>query len=91
MLIVALNAVFAGIFLSFAWAAVRRAFPLIRVGWFVIETEVEKPDYRWNVESRRRISDAARLLIGGMVWVVIAVGSAAFGLMFAYRLLELYL
>lgn len=90
MLLVALNAVFAGIFLSFAFAALRHAIPLVRVGWLGIQTAVEKPDYREDIESRRRINEAGWLLIGGIVWSTIALGAAIFGLGFAYRLAVLY-
>lgn len=90
MLLVTLNAVFALIFLSFAPNAFKRARPLIQIGWEVINAEVQKPDYRQHVESRRKISEASWFLLGGIFWLATAIGAAGFGLYFIAELLRLY-
>lgn len=87
MLLFTVNTVFAAIFLLAARGALRRALPFLRAGWSAIRTETQKPDYRVNITSRRVISEGGRFLLGGLVWLGIALGSAAYGLLFAWRAL----
>ncbi len=89
MLLLTLNAVFAGIFFLAARSALMRALPFLRSGWTVIRLEVRKPDFRQNVESRRTISSASNFLIGGLFWMMIALGTAGLGLVFAFRAVDL--
>lgn len=88
MLLLALNAVFAGLFFTFARSAYRRAIPFLGAGWSAIRGE---PDYHVNVESRRVISDGGRFLIGGMLWLASALFTIGFGFYFALEALRLYL
>lgn len=82
MLLISVNAVFAFIFGLGARFALIRAIPFLRVGWEGIRAETRKPDYRTNVESRRAINQASNFLLGGVVWLVIAIGAAGFVLFF---------
>jgi len=90
MLLLALNAIFAGLFLKFARDTFKRALPFLRIGWATISAETQKPDYRHNIESRRVISEGGRFLLGGIVWLGITVILVGFGLFFAYEAVRLY-
>ena len=89
MLLLALNAIFAGLFFSFTRTAYRRGMPFLSAGWSAISVEVHKPDYRSNVESRHIISDGGRFLIGGLVWMGIALFTAGCGVYFAVQAVQL--
>ena len=90
MLLLALNAIFAGLFFNFARNTFKRAIPFLRTGWATISVETKKPDYRQNVESRQAISEGGRFLIGGMVWMGITLGLIGLAVFFAVEALRLY-
>lgn len=90
MLLVALNAIFAGIFLTFAWNASRRARAFLQTGYAVIREETKKPDFRANVESRRAISEAGNFIIGGVFWSVACLVAFGLGVFFSVELVQLY-
>ena len=90
MLLMLLNVIFAGLFLSFARHAFRRAVPFLRIGYAAVSVEVQKPDYRTNIDSRQAISEGGRFLMGGMLWLLIMVMSLAIALFFAIEAVRLY-
>ncbi|GAB4510305.1 MAG: hypothetical protein OHK0046_06870 [Anaerolineae bacterium] len=90
MLVVALNAVFALLAFTFSRNAYRRALPFIRLGWQTIDAAVQQPGYRHNIESRRAISEAGRFLIGGIIWLLIALAAVAAGVYFTWQVVVLY-
>ncbi|MEO8608251.1 MAG: hypothetical protein ABI690_10235 [Chloroflexota bacterium] len=75
MLLASLNAIFATGALAIAMQAVRKGLPFIRSGWAMIQIQTSHPDFRYNVERRRAISDGGRFLVGGVLWLV--TGAAA--------------
>jgi len=92
MLLATLNAIFAMGAFGIAVQAARKGLPFIRSGWNTLQTQTDHPDFRYNVERRRAISDGSRFLIGGLLWLVTAfaalVGAIYFGWQ-AFRLLYL--
>ena len=91
MLILALNAVFAAIFLAFTRPAFLRARTFLQTGLTIIQVEVRKPDYRHNVESRRLISEGGRFLIGGLFWLIATLVALGLGIFFSLEVARLYL
>ena len=91
MLLVALNAAFALIFFTFARNALKRGWPFLKTGWDGISVEVQKPDFRHNVESRRKISESTNFLFGGVFWLGSGVVAIGFGVFFTIQLINLYL
>jgi len=91
VLLVALNAVFAGIFLTFAYRAALRARAFFITGWAAVGAGTEQPDYRENIELRRFISEGGRFLIGALMWGAASIGAAGLGVFFALELLRLYI
>ena len=91
MLLLALNAIFAGLFLNFARNTFKRAIPFLRIGWESISVETQKPDFRHNVESRQNIREGGRFLIGGIVWMVITLVLIGLGIFFAIETVRLYM
>lgn len=90
MLLLSVNTIFAFIFLAFARTAFLQSVPFLRVGWEAIDTETSKPNYRQNIESRRRVAEGGRYLIGGLLWMGACAGSAAIGLFFVWQAISLY-
>ena len=90
MLLATLNAIFATGALAIAMQAVRKGLPFVRSGWTIIQAQTSHPDFRFNVERPRSISDGSRFLIGGLLWLVTGVvalaGAIYFGIQ-AYSLL----
>ena len=70
MLLASLNAIFATGALAIAMQAIRKGLPFVRSGWTIIQAQTSHPDFRYNVERRRAISDGSRFLIGGVLWLV---------------------
>ena len=91
MLLLALNAIFAGLFFNFARTTFKRAIPFLRAGWATISVETKKPDYRHNIESRQAISEGGRFLIGGIVWMGLTLGLVGLAVFFAVETVKLYL
>lgn len=71
---VLINLIFAAIFLWLARFALRRARPFLRTGWQVIDSQVQHPDYRQNVERRRTIGEGSNFLLAGIAWGLAALG-----------------
>ncbi len=90
MLLTTVNSIFAFIFLSFAYSALRRASPLLMTGWYAIQGAVQRPDYRHDVESRRAISNGGRFLIGGLFWGISGLVSGGAGLYFGLQVVRLW-
>ncbi len=90
MLIIALDAIFAAIFLHFTRITFLRAHTFLRSGWQILQTATAQPDYRHNIEARRDISTAGRFLIGGIFWGVACVACVYFCIFFSLQLLRLY-
>ncbi|MEQ8673176.1 MAG: hypothetical protein RLP44_20205 [Aggregatilineales bacterium] len=90
MLILALNAVFAGIFLVFSRTAFLRARLFLMLGWNTVRAEVIKPDYRQNVESRRLISEGGRFFLGGLFWLIATLVAFSLGIYFSLEVVRLY-
>jgi hypothetical protein len=90
MLLATINAIFATGALAIAMQAARKGLPFVRNGWTMIQTQTSHPDFRYNVERRRAISDGSRFLIGGLLWLVTGAaalaGAVYFGIQ-AYSLL----
>ncbi|MBZ0291833.1 MAG: hypothetical protein K8L99_04625 [Anaerolineae bacterium] len=70
--------------------AFQRAWPLLQTGWLAIQAEVKKPDYRENVDSRRAISSGGRFLIGGVIWMLMALVSAGVSLYCVVQVVSLW-
>jgi hypothetical protein len=90
MLLATLNAIFAMGALGISVQAFRKGLPFIRSGWDTIQTQTRYPDFRYNVERRRAISDGGRFLIGGLLWLVTALAAVIAAVYFgiqAYSLL----
>lgn len=90
MLLLALNGIFAMIFFAFARRAFGRAWPFLKLGWWVIDEEVKKSDYRRNIESRKVISQAGVFLVGGLLWLLAGMVSGGLSVYFSVELLRLY-
>ncbi|MFW5691974.1 MAG: hypothetical protein ACOCX3_01340 [Chloroflexota bacterium] len=85
MLILILDAVMAAVFAGFARYAYRRGWPLVHIGWVVIDATVQHEDYRTNIESRRVVSEAGILLISGILWLTVMIGTGATAVYFGLR------
>lgn len=77
MLLLTVNALFAMGAFAIALQAVRKGLPFIRSGWDAIQTQTSYPDFRYNVERRRAISDGGRFLLGGLLWLLTALAAFA--------------
>lgn len=91
MLLTTVHSIFAFIFLSFAFTALRWSQPLLLTGWYTIQAAVQHPDYRHDVESRQAISSGGRFLIGGIFWLVAGLVSGGIGLSFGWQVVRLWL
>ena len=82
MFLLTVNALFAAGAFAIAMQAVRKGLPFIRSGWDAIQTQTGHPDFRYNVERRRAISDGGRFLLGGLLWMVTALAAFAAAIYF---------
>lgn len=89
MLLVTLNAAFGAGFLFFAMRARQRGWPFVKHGWLTIQTQTAFPDYRFNVERRRAISEGGRFLIGGLFWLTASLGGFIAALYFSVQAFNL--
>lgn len=89
MLLIAVNAVFAFIFLSFARTALSRALPLLRTGWLLLQTGAQRPPQ--HIERRRDISAGGRFVIGGVFWLLAGLVAGGAGLYFGLQVVMLWL
>jgi hypothetical protein len=85
MLLAALNAIFAMGALAIATQAVRKGLPFVRDGWTLIQTQTSHPDFRYNVERRRAISDGGRFLVGGILWLLTGAAAVAGAIYFGIQ------
>jgi hypothetical protein len=85
MTIAAINLIFAAIFLWLARAALRRALPFLRTGWQVIDSQVQHPDYRQNVERRRTIGEGSNFLLAGIAWGLAGIGALGLAALLAIQ------
>ena len=83
MLIATIDTIFAAIFYLFARRSLPRGVDYLRYGWMVVDTEVNKPGFRDNTESRRAISEGGTYLISGLLWCGGGLLAAYFAVAFA--------
>ena len=88
MFLLTVNALFAAGAFAIAMQAVRKGLPFIRSGWDAIQTQTEHPDFRYNVERRRAISDGGRFLLGGLMWLLTALIAFAAAVYFGLEALR---
>ena len=89
MLLATLNAIFAMGALAIATQAARKGIPFVRDGWTMIQAQTSHPDFRYNVERRRAISDGGRFLIGGVLWLVTGAAALAGAVYFGVQAFNL--
>lgn len=88
MFLLTVNALFAAGAFAIAMQAVRKGLPFIRSGWDAIQTQTDHPDFRYNVERRRAISDGGRFLLGGLLWILTALIALAAAIYFGLEALR---
>jgi hypothetical protein len=88
MFLLTVNALFAAGAFAIAMQAMRKGLPFIRSGWDAIQTQIGHPDFRYNIERRRAISDGGRFLVGGLLWLVTALVAFAAAVYFGLEALR---
>jgi hypothetical protein len=89
VLLVTLNALFGVGFFYFALRSARRGWPFLRAGWLAVQTGASHPDFRYNVEHRRTISEGGLFLIGGLLWLLASGGALLGALYFSWQAWQL--
>lgn len=86
MLQLTLSSIFAYIFLRFATNALPKGYAFLRHGLRLIRIEVDAGrDYRYDVVTRRIISEAGAFVIGGAFWLSAGIGGALGGIVFGWQ------
>lgn len=85
MILIILNSAFAVGLFFFSMRAVQQGWPFLKHGWLMMQTQTSDPDFRYNVERRRAISEGGRFLIGGIMWLVAGIGAFVAAIYFSLQ------